>query len=51
MVQTSLVTRQMLASFILQAIDSGMRPTVLKLFNLAIEAESGEKVIEYLVQN
>ena len=41
----------MLANFILQAIDSGMRPTVLELFNLAIEAESGEKVIEYLVQN
>ena len=43
---TSLVTRQMLVSFIVQAVVSGMRPTVLKLFNLNIEAQDAEKIIE-----
>ena len=36
--ETSVVTKQMLVLFILQAVKYGMRPTVLKLFNLNIEA-------------
>ena len=49
--ETSLVTRQMLVSFITQAVEFGMKPTILKLFNLNIEAQGGEQIIFSLLQH
>ena len=45
-----LVTRRMLASFISQAVEFGMKPTIFKLFNMNIDAKDGEQIFKSLVQ-
>ena len=49
MSQTSVTTREALVTFIVHAFRSGMEPTVLKLYNLNIDARCALEIFETIL--